>query len=88
MVWKFDNFVRGFPPYGIDLDDAAEILSHITCPALLFWGMESWAKDPEESGQARIIKNHRLVKVPNAGHWVHHDQLELFLSETKKFLQS
>jgi pimeloyl-ACP methyl ester carboxylesterase len=48
--------------------------------------MESWAADPESDGRAQVIKNHRLVKVPNAGHWVHHDQLEIFLAETKKFL--
>jgi pimeloyl-ACP methyl ester carboxylesterase len=27
-----------------------------------------------------------VVKVDHAGHWVHHDQLDLFLRETKKFL--
>src|SRR5262252_1966254 len=86
LIWKFDNFARGFPPYGINIDDAREILSQISCPALLFWGMESWAADPETDGRASVIKNHRLVKVPNAGHWVHHDQLEVFLAETKKFL--
>ncbi|HKE02953.1 MAG TPA: alpha/beta hydrolase, partial [Blastocatellia bacterium] len=86
LIWKFDNFVRGFPPYGTNIDDARQILSQITCPTLLFWGMESWAADPESDGRAQVIKNHRLVKVPNAGHWAHHDQLEIFLAETKKFL--
>jgi pimeloyl-ACP methyl ester carboxylesterase len=42
--------------------------------------------DPESDGRAQVIKNHRLIKVPNAGHWAHHDQLETFLEETKKFL--
>jgi pimeloyl-ACP methyl ester carboxylesterase len=41
---------------------------------------------PESGGRAQVIKNQRLVKVPNAGHRVHHDQLETFLAETKKFL--
>lgn len=86
LVWKFDNFARGFPPYGIDIEEAREILSHIECPTLLFWGMESWAADPERDGRAAVIKNHRLVKVPKAGHWVHHDQLDVFLSESRKFL--
>ena len=86
LIWKFDNFARGFPPYGINIDDAREIMSQITCPALLFWGMESWAADPESDGRARAIKKHRLVKVPDAGHWVHHDALDAFLEETKKFL--
>jgi pimeloyl-ACP methyl ester carboxylesterase len=63
-----------------------EMFGQITCPVLLFWGMESWAQDPEKDGRASVIKNHKLVKVPNAGHWVHHDQLEVFLTETKKFL--
>ena len=48
--------------------------------------MESWAVDPETDGRAQAIRNYRLVKVPRAGHWVHHDQLEIFLTETKKFL--
>jgi pimeloyl-ACP methyl ester carboxylesterase len=33
-----------------------------------------------------VIRNSRLVKVEKAGHWVHHDQLEIFLQETKRFL--
>jgi len=86
LTWKFDNFARPFPPHGHHLEDMRDIYSQITCPALLFWGMESWAPDPEKDRRAAPIKNHRLVKVPNAGHWVHHDQLEIFLEETKKFL--
>jgi pimeloyl-ACP methyl ester carboxylesterase len=27
------------------------------------------------------------VKVADAGHWVHHDQLKLFLDETIRFLE-
>jgi pimeloyl-ACP methyl ester carboxylesterase len=86
IIWKFDNYARVFAPYGMNIDDAKDVLSRITCPALLFWGRLSWAQDPEIDGRASVIKNHRLVKVDKAGHWVHHDQLDLFLSETKKFL--
>jgi pimeloyl-ACP methyl ester carboxylesterase len=86
LIWKFDNYARPFSPYGHNLEDAREILGQITCPVLLFWGMESWSPDPEADGRAAAIKNYRLVRVPRAGHWVHHDQLEVFLTETKKFL--
>jgi len=86
LVWKFDNYARPFSPYGHNREDFVEILGQITCPVLLFWGGESWAPDPESDGRAHAIKNHRLVKVPDAGHWVHHDQLELFLRETMQFL--
>lgn len=86
LVWKFDNFARPFPPYGHNLEDAQEIMRRITAPTLLFWGMESWAVDPETDGRAHAISNHRLVKVPRAGHWLHHDQLDIFLGETERFL--
>jgi pimeloyl-ACP methyl ester carboxylesterase len=86
LVWKFDNFARGFPPYGTNIDDAREIFSQITCPVLLFWGMESWAADPSTDGRANVIRKHRLVKVPQAGHWVQHDQLAVVLAETQRFL--
>ncbi|HXA65224.1 MAG TPA: alpha/beta hydrolase [Bryobacteraceae bacterium] len=86
LIWKFDNYARIFPPYGHHLEDFRTVLGEIACPVLLFWGMESWAQDPETDGRASLIKNHRLVKVPGAGHWVHHDRLDLFLNETERFL--
>ncbi|MGH9559171.1 MAG: alpha/beta fold hydrolase, partial [Bryobacteraceae bacterium] len=86
IIWKFDNYARLFPPYGMDIEDAKEVLGGITCPTLLFWGRQSWAQDPEIDRRASVIAHHKLVKVDRAGHWVHHDQLEIFLSETKKFL--
>lgn len=86
LIWKFDNYARIFPPYGHHLEDFRTVLGEIACPVLLFWGMESWAQDPETDGRASMIKNHRLVKVPGAGHWVHHDRLDVFLDETTRFL--
>ncbi len=86
IIWKFDNYVRIFAPYSVNVENLKQVMSCITCPTLLFWGRESWAQDPEVDGRASVIRNHRLVKVEKAGHWVHHDQLEVFLRETKKFL--
>lgn len=86
LVWKFDPYTRIVPPFGLDLAGACEILSQITCPTLLFWGKQSFARDPEQDPQAQAIPNKRIVKVDHAGHWLHHDQLEVFLAETKKFL--
>jgi pimeloyl-ACP methyl ester carboxylesterase len=86
LIWKFDNFARPFAPYGHNREDALEVLGQITCRVLLFWGMESWAIDPESDGRVQTIRDYRLVKVPNAGHWVHHDQLDTFLSEASRFL--
>jgi pimeloyl-ACP methyl ester carboxylesterase len=85
-VWKFDPFVRGWPPYGFDVAQAAELFKRINCPVLLFRGLESWASDPEQDGRAQNLKSYRLVNVPRAGHWLHHDQLQIFLDETTRFL--
>jgi len=86
LVWKFDNYARGFPPYGQNPDDIRAIFGQITCPVLLFWGLESWAPDPDTDPRASAIGNRCAVKVPDAGHWVHHDRLDVFLEETKRFL--
>ena len=86
IIWKFDNYARLFPPYGANMDEAAEVLRRIACPALLFWGRQSFAKDPETDPLAMEIANRRVVKVDQAGHWLHHDQLDIFLRETRKFL--
>ncbi len=87
LVWKFDNYVRAFSPYGFNMEDAQEIWRQITCPVLLFRGLESWAVDPEKDGRIHAIPDYRLVNVANAGHWVHHDQPAVFIQQTRKFLQ-
>jgi pimeloyl-ACP methyl ester carboxylesterase len=87
MTWKFDNYVHAFSPYGHEIAHAAEVFGQITCPALLFWGLESFAPVPETDPRRLAIPNCRLVTVANAGHWLHHDQLDLFLRETVAFLK-
>lgn len=84
--WKFDNYVRAFPPIGLEPRQQQELWSRITCPTLLFRGTESWASDPEADGRARYFKNARVENVSGAGHWVHHDQLDEFLRLTRDFL--
>lgn len=88
LVWKFDNFVRAFSPVGYNREDAEQIFSQITCPILLLWGEESWAGNPEADGRTGSLQNYQVVGVPSAGHWLHHDQLEIFLATTRKFLQA
>ena len=85
LTWKFDNYVRVFSPYGFNMEDAMEIWRQISCPTLLVRGLDSWAVDPERDGRIHAIPNYRLVNVPRAGHWVHHDQAEGFIQETRRF---
>jgi len=85
--WKFDNYVRAVSPYLFNAADAYGLWERITCPVLLFRGTESWASDPDKDGRAHHFRDWRLVNVPGAGHWVHHDQLDVFLRHTREFLE-
>ncbi|MHA1108706.1 MAG: alpha/beta fold hydrolase, partial [Alphaproteobacteria bacterium] len=86
--WKFDNYVRAYTPYGIDMDATRALWSRIACPALLLRGADSWANDPHEDGSAACFSNAQIVKIENAGHWVHHDQLDEVLRLVREFLAS
>ena len=85
-LWKFDNYVRAASPYLFNMKDARALWSQITCPVLLVRGTESWASDPEKDGRATAFKNYKLVNIERAGHWVHHDQLDVFLKHVREFL--
>jgi pimeloyl-ACP methyl ester carboxylesterase len=87
-LWKFDNYVRAASPYLFNLDEARRIWSRITCPTLLVRGTESWASDPEQDGRASAFRHCRVVNIERAGHWVHHDQLDVFLRELGEFLRA
>jgi pimeloyl-ACP methyl ester carboxylesterase len=84
--WKFDNYMRVFPPYDIAQSEVEAIWSKITCPTLLMYGEDSWASNPEADGRARHIKTARVVSFANAGHWLHHDQFDRFIAELRAFL--
>ena len=84
--WKFDNYIRTFPPIGIDFEQQYMLWERISCPTLLVRGTESWASDPEKDGRAAHFQNAKVVNIRKAGHWVHHDQLDRFMKITRDFL--
>jgi len=86
-TWKFDNFVRMHSPYEFMIDDARELWNQIRCPVLLIRGDTSWAQDPDKDGKASAFHNYRSVQIKDAGHWVHHDQLDEFLAVLLPFLR-
>ena len=84
--WKFDNYVRSWPAYDVPIDELHNLWNRIDCQTLLVNGKESWASDPEADGRASHFRNARMVTFENAGHWVHHDQLEGFLELVTGFI--
>ena len=84
--WKFDNYMRAWSPLGLTARQTVGLYRRITCPTLLVHGAESWASDPEQDGRLEYFRDARSVGVENAGHWVHHDRLDEFLSILRDFL--
>jgi pimeloyl-ACP methyl ester carboxylesterase len=84
--WKFDNYIRSFPPYDMTRDDIRMLWGRITCPTLLVYGSESWASNPATDGRVQHFANAQVVLIQGAGHWVHHDRLEEFLSHAVPFV--
>ena len=85
--WKFDPYVRSWPPVDMAREDIKRLWSAITCPTLLVYGTQSWASNPALDGRAAHFANARVAMIEGAGHWVHHDRLEDFMAVTQAFLE-
>ena len=85
FIWKFDNYARSSSPYPFNENDAEEIWSRVRMPTLLVAGLESQG-DPNEDERTNSFPQAKRVGIADAGHWVHHDQLETFLDEVEAFL--
>ena len=84
--WKFDNYVRVFPPYDMRGRDIQILWSRISCPTLLLHGNESRSGHPAEDGRADHFRHASVVGIDGAGHWLHHDRLDDFLGIVREFL--
>lgn len=84
--WKFDNYFNVWPVTDLSYPDQEELWRAITCPVLLFYGENSFASNPEKDGRLKNFRDVRLKVYENAGHWLHHDQLDRFLADVKEFL--
>ena len=84
--WKFDNYVRSWAPYDMGYDEIEKLWERITCPTMLIYGRESWASNPGGDGRLAHFNTAQVVSVEGAGHWVQHDQLEVFLGHVRRFL--
>ena len=73
-------------PFGIDRSDSHELWKRIDKPVLLVSGKESWMSAANKEDPASYFPNASHVQIEDAGHWLHHDQLETFLKVARDFL--
>ena len=86
--WKFDNYVRSWPAYDMANAEVEQLWARITCPTLLIYGNESGASNPSIDGRAKHFQNAIVESIDGAGHWVHHDQFEIFMQLAGGFIAS
>lgn len=85
--WKFDPYLHDIAR-SMDRDmDLPVFWQRITCPTLLCLGLDSWASNPAKDGRMAHFRDARLIEFADAGHWLHHDQFDRFISELRDFLQ-
>jgi pimeloyl-ACP methyl ester carboxylesterase len=85
--WKFDNYVHAGPALDIPGEEVRALWANIACPVLLVTGSESWHRENVENGDlVSAFTDARHEVIDNAGHWVHHDQLDRFCDLVRTFL--
>ena len=85
-TWKFDNYTRMPRPYDIPNEDLAALWRRIDCPVLIINSRQGYA---HRIGQDETLGHFRhavLHDVDDAGHWTHHDQLDVCLALIREFL--
>ena len=86
--WKFDNYTHVMSPFDMTHEQTMELWQRIEAPLLLVSGSESWFGKGARQDPASAFRNARHVTVADAGHWVHHDQLDEFLRLTRDFFNN
>ncbi|MDZ3830985.1 MAG: alpha/beta hydrolase [Sphingopyxis sp.] len=84
--WKFDNYLNIWSGFDVPQADIESLWSAITCPTLLLYGADSWASNPERDGRLAHFHTAKVIEFENAGHWLHHDQFDRFISTLDDFL--
>ena len=84
--WKFDNYLNVWGVAEFPQAEVEALWEAITCPMLLLYGADSFAVNPERDGRIRHFRTARVIEYQQAGHWLHHDQFERFVSDVKAFL--
>lgn len=86
VSWAYDPAGMGRSPTDIPHADFVHLWTRITSPTWLVYGANSWASNPAEDGRAKAFQNAKVTLIEDAGHWLHHDQFEHFMSDLKSFL--
>lgn len=84
--WKFDPHLNVWQIEDVADEFLEATWAAITCPTLLLYGADSWASNPEKDGRIAHFNTAEVIEFEQAGHWLHHDQFDRFISVLRDFL--
>lgn len=84
--WKFDNYLNVWPVSDMRYEDQEKLWQAITCPMLLLYGAKSFTSSPEKDGRIKNFSTASVIEYEDAGHWLHHDQFDRFMTDVRAFL--
>lgn len=85
FAWKYDSYNRVMSTPDWSIDSFRRMWAELKTPILLVGGSESWF-GPERGDLVEEALGTHHIMVENAGHWVHHDQLDVFVGLVRDFL--
>jgi pimeloyl-ACP methyl ester carboxylesterase len=89
FVWKADPRFGSATPSDFDVDMLQAEMRAVRCPVLVLMGTEAdtWRDlTPDEEDERAGWLRARLIRIPDAGHYVHLEQPEIVLDEVRGFL--
>jgi pimeloyl-ACP methyl ester carboxylesterase len=84
--WKFDNYTHAWPAFRVPQSDLVALWRRIACPVLLINGADGFAHRIGQDGTIAHFRNADMIDIPGAGHWAHHDRLEVVVRAVEDFL--
>jgi len=85
--WKFDNYTHAFPAFRLPETEMIEIWNQIRCPTLCLNAKEGFGHRIGQDGTIEHFADGRLQDIADAGHWVHHDQLDAVVAAVSGFFR-
>jgi len=84
--WKFDNYTHTGAHLGINYADLTALWDKIDCPTMLMNALQGFDHRTGQNDTLQYFRHGKIVNVDNAGHWLHHDQFQTYINESRTFL--
>jgi pimeloyl-ACP methyl ester carboxylesterase len=85
LIWKYDWWVNSRTSMELRRDELPAFWEAIPFPVLLLMGGDSPQRRRQYKNPEQHFRDVRTIEIPDAGHWIHHDQPQAELDAIKPF---